>query len=342
MKKKLSKNIVKLSNPVYVISSYSLAGIKEKEGPLGTMYDNTLTDDMNNEDSWEKAESSMVKEAMINAVKKAGLTEKDIDYCISGDLLNQVSASTFGVRDMEIPFLGIYGACSTFGEAMGIGAMLIDGGFAENILVGASSHFCSAEKQYRAPLGMGNQRPPTTTTTVTGDGAVVLSKNPKGNSPFITEVLTGKITDYGIKDANNMGAAMAPAAAELMLTYFNSTGRKPDYFDLIATGDLGYIGYELAKELISKKGFEFGFNYTDCGIEIFDKDKQDTHCGGSGCACSALVFTAKFHKELECGKIKRMLFMPTGALLSPTTSKQGETIPAIAHGVVIESGCKDV
>ena len=233
--------------------------------------------------------------------------------CLSGDLLNQVSASTFGVRDLNIPYLGVYGACSTMGETMGLGAMLIDGGFAKNIIAGASSHFCAAEKQYRAPLGMGNQRPPTTTWTVTGDGAVVLSCFEKIGAPVITEVLTGEITDLGIKDTNNMGAAMAPAAAQLLTDYFNETGRKPNDFDVIATGDLGYIGHQLVVEMLAKEGYELDERYTDCGIEIFDRETQDTHCGGSGCACSALVFTAKFYKMLKEGTIKRMLFMPTGA-----------------------------
>lgn len=222
---------------------------------------------------------------------------------------------------------------------MGMGAMFIDGGFAENILAGASSHFCAAEKQYRAPLGMGNQRPQTSTWTVTGDGAVVLSKNKKANVPVITEVLTGSVVDMGVKDPNNMGAAMAPAAAELMISYFKETGRTPDYFDVIATGDLGYVGKTLTIELLAAEGYVLNDSYTDCGIEIYDREKQDTHSGGSGCACSALVFTSKFYKMLTEGKIKRMLLMPTGALMSPTTSQQGESIPSIAHGIVIESRC---
>ncbi|GFI61555.1 stage V sporulation protein AD [Clostridiales bacterium] len=339
MTKRLGKHTTTLDNPVYIVSSASTAGKKEGEGPLKDLFDKVLDDDMYGEKSWEMAESKLVRDTMKRAVQKAQMSEKDMDFCISGDLLNQVSATTFGIREMNIPFLGIYGACSTMGEAMGIGSMLIDGGFAENVLAGASSHFCAAEKQYRAPLGMGNQRPQTTTWTVTGDGAVVLSKKQKGRSPKITEVLTGKIVDMGIKDPNNMGAAMAPAAAELMISYFEETGRDPDYFDVIATGDLGYVGHTLMVELLAAKGYLLDSRYTDCGIEIFDKDNQDTHSGGSGCACSALVFTAKFYKMLSEGKIRRMLFMPTGALMSPTTSQQGESIPSIAHGIVIESGC---
>lgn len=339
--KRLGKHTVKLKDPVYILSAASTAGRKEGEGPLKDLFDRVMEDDTCGEDSWEKAESKLVSDNFTLALEKAGLTNSDVDYCITGDLLNQDSASTFGVRDLNIPFLGIFGACSTMGEGMGIGSMLIDGGFSENIVVGASSHFCAAEKQFRAPLGMGSQRPPTSTWTVTGDGAVVLSRNPREHCPVITEVLTGEVVDMNIKDANNMGAAMAPAAAKLIESYFRETGRDADYFDVIATGDLGHVGRELTVELLDKAGYHLDSRYTDCGIEIFDKEAQDTHSGGSGCACSALVFTSKFYKMLTEGKIKRMLFMPTGALMSTTTSQQGESIPSIAHGIVIESGCEN-
>ena len=339
IKKRLGRHTVKLDNPVYIASVASIAGKKESEGPLGELFDITLGDDKFGESTWEKAESRIVAENMQLAIKKASMTASDIDYCITGDLLNQITASVFGIKEIKIPFVGVYGACSTMGEAMGLGSMLIDGGFAENVLVGASSHFCAAEKQFRAPLGMGSQRPPTSTWTTTGDGAVVLTKNGNDSMPFITEVMTGDIVDMNIKDPNNMGAAMAPAAAELMMSYFKETKRDPEYFDVIATGDLGYTGKTLVTELLASEGWALDSRYTDCGTEIFDKDSQDTHSGGSGCACSALVFTAKFYKLLAEGKIKKMLFMPTGALMSPTSSQQGESIPGIAHGVVIESRC---
>lgn len=337
MAKRIGKHTAILDKPVYIVTVSSIAGKKEGEGPLKNLFDKVLEDDMYGEKSWEKAESKIVKDNFMMAINKSEVEK--IDLCISGDLLNQESASTFGIKDSKIPFLGIYGACSTIGEGMGIASAFIDGGFADTVLSGSSSHFCAAEKQYRAPLGMGNQRPQTSTRTVTGDGAVVLSRFEKLGVPVITEVLTGEIVDMGIKDANNMGAAMAPAAAKLMIDYFKETDRTPEYFDLIATGDLGYVGHELVVKLLKKEGYNLDNRYTDCGIEIFDKQTQDTHSGGSGCACSALVFTAKFYKMLREGKIKRMLFMPTGALLSPTTSQQGESIPAIAHGVVIESRC---
>ena len=218
---------------------------------------------------------------------------------------------------------------------MSLGAMLVDGGFAENVLVGASSHFCAAEKQFRFPLALGTQRPPSATWPVTGDGSAVLSK--KGKGPVITEITTGKIIDMGVTDTMNMGAAMAPAAVNVLTAHFKDTGRQPNYYDVIATGDLGYIGKQLVVELMAKEGYEMGENFTDCGIEIFDKQNQDTHSGGSGCACSAVTFASYFYKKLSEGEIGRMLFIPTGALMSPTTSQQGSTIPGIAHGVVIES-----
>ncbi|MDD5945431.1 MAG: stage V sporulation protein AD [Clostridia bacterium] len=334
---RIGRHTAVLDRPVYIAEAASSAGKKEGEGPLGEMFDRVYQDSMLGEKSWEMAESRLVKENFDLLLKKSGHTA--VDICIAGDLLNQDSAANFGYRDIKTPFIGIYGACSTMGEAMGIGAAFIDGGFAETAAAGASSHFCAAEKQYRAPLGMGSQRPQTSTWTVTGDGAVLLSRAEKKGAPIITEVLTGEITDMGVKDPNNMGAAMAPAAASLLTAYFKETGRTPDYFDVIATGDLGLVGKTLVIELLAAEGYVLDDRYTDCGIEIYDSESQDTHSGGSGCACSALVFTAKYYKMLCDGKIKRMLFMPTGALMSPTTSQQGESIPAIAHGVVIESRC---
>ena len=220
---------------------------------------------------------------------------------------------------------------------MSLGAMLIDGGFANHVLTGASSHFCAAEKQFRFPLPLGTQRPPTSTWTVTGDGAVVLAR--KGDGPKIVEITTGKIVDMGVTDVNNMGAAMAPAAAALMKAHFEDTGRTPQDYDVIATGDLGTIGRELVVELLGKEGYELDSRYTDCGIEIFDAEKQDTHAGGSGCACSAVTFCAYYYPKLQSGEIQKMLFIPTGALMSTTSSQQGQSIPGIAHGLVIE-GCR--
>lgn len=337
MGKRIGKQTVRLAKGVPIISVASTVGPKEAEGPLGAYFDRTLEDALFGQDSWEKAESFFVQENMAMAVEKAGLKMKDMDYILCGDLLNQCTGSSYGIKSFEIPFFGLFGACSTMGEAMSLGAMLIDGGFAGHVLAGASSHFCAAEKQFRFPLPLGTQRPPTSTWTVTGDGAAVLAG--KGEGPQITEITTGKIVDMGVTDANNMGAAMAPAAAALLQAHFEDTGRMPQDYDVIATGDLGTIGRELAAELLSKAGYEMDSRFTDCGIEIFDAEKQDTHAGGSGCACSAVTFCSYFYPRLKTGEIRRMLFVPTGALMSQTSSQQGQPIPGIAHGVVIE-GCR--
>ncbi len=337
MGKRIGKQTVRLAEGVVILSAAATVGQKEAEGPLGKYFDRRVTDPLFGEKTWEAAESKFVEKNMELTLQKAGLGAEEMDYILCGDLLNQCTGSTFGIRKFGIPFFGLFGACSTMGEAMSLGAMLIDGGFAEHILAGASSHFCAAEKQFRFPLSLGTQRPPTTTWTVTGDGAVVLAK--KGEGPRITEITTGKIVDMGVTDANNMGAAMAPAAADLLQVHFADTGRTSEDFDVIATGDLGTVGRTLVVELLAKAGYETDSRYTDCGIEIFDNETQDTHAGGSGCACSAVTFCSYFYPKLLSGEIGRMLFVPTGALMSPTSSGQGQSIPGIAHGLVIE-GCK--
>ena len=338
MGKRVGKQTVRFETPVIIQSVASIVGPKEGEGPLAEYFDKVVEDILHEEDSWEKAESGFVTEGMKLAVQKANKKIQDINYILCGDLLNQCIGSTFGIKDLQIPFFGLFGACSTMGESMSLGSMLIDGGFADYVLAGASSHFCAAEKQFRFPLNLGTQRPPYASWTVTGSGSAVLAKS--GQGPVITEITTGKIVDMGVTDTMNMGAAMAPAAADLMIAHFQDTGRNPDYYDVIATGDLGYIGHELTVKLMKQAGYDLGENYTDCGIEIFDKEKQDTHAGGSGCACSAVTFAGYFYPKLVSGEIRRMLFIPTGALMSPTSSQQGESIPGIAHGVVIESTAK--
>lgn len=332
--RRVGKRTIRLSEGVSILSAASVVGKKEGEGPLGALFDKTVEDTMFGEDSWEKAESKFVKEAMGLAVEKANMSMQEMDYVLCGDLLNQCTASASGIKDFNVPFLGLFGACSTMGEGMGLGAMLIDGGYADNVLSGASSHFCGAEKQFRAPLPMGNQRPPTSTWTVTGDGAVVLGK--KEGYPQIKEVINGKIIDMGVTDANNMGAAMAPAAAELILAYFKDTGRVIEDFDVIATGDLGDIGRALVVELLEKEGLHLDGRFTDCGLEIYNRKEQEVFSGGSGCACSAVTFCAYYYPKLKSGEIKRMLFIPTGALMSTLSSQQGDPVLGIAHGVVIE------
>ena len=303
-------------------------------GPLAKYFDKCVDDEFYSESSWEKAESKFIKDTTNLVLSKSGITNKDIDFCFAGDLLNQCISSTFGLREINIPFFGIFGACSTFAEALILGSMSIDGNFANNVLCAVSSHFCSAEKQFRFPLELGNQRPPTSQWTVTGSGACILSK--EGTGPYITHITPGKIVDMGIKDANNMGSAMAPAAIDTLIAHLTDTSRSPDYYDAIITGDLGYIGRDIVLEIANSKGYNLKNNYNDCGILIFDKNKQDTHSGGSGCACSATVFSGYLYKELKNKRLKKLLLITTGALTNSTTSQQGESIPGIAHAVSIE------
>ena len=303
-------------------------------GPLAKYFDKCVDDEFYGESSWEKAESKFIKDTTNLVLSKSGISNKDIDFCFAGDLLNQCISSTFGLREINIPFFGIFGACSTFAEALILGSMSIDGNFANNVLCAVSSHFCSAEKQFRFPLELGNQRPPTSQWTVTGSGACILSK--EGTGPYITHITPGKIVDMGIKDANNMGSAMAPAAIDTLIAHLTDTSRSPDYYDAIITGDLGYIGRDIVLEIANSKGYNLKNNYNDCGILIFDKNKQDTHSGGSGCACSATVFSGYLYKELKNKRLKKLLLITTGALTNSTTSQQGESIPGIAHAVSIE------
>lgn len=307
---------------------------KKQIGPLAKYFDQCLEDEFWGESSWEKAESKIIKETVNTVVSKSGIASDKIDYCFAGDLLNQCISSSFGLRDSNIPFIGIFGACSTFVEALILGATFISGGAGETALCAASSHFCSAEKQFRFPLELGNQRPPSSQWTVTGSGAAIVTKN--GMGPFITHATPGKIVDMGIKDANNMGAAMAPAALDTLLTHFQDTGRSPSYYDAIFTGDLGHVGKEILVELAGTKGYNIKSNYNDCGVLIFDKEKQDTHSGGSGCACCGSVFSGYIYNMLQQKKYKKVLLIATGALTNSTTAQQGESIPGIAHAVSIE------
>ena len=331
---KLGLQTIKFDNPPSITSTACIVGPKESEGPLASYFDKCLDDEFWGEKTWEKAESKIIKETVSLAIAKSNISSKNIDYCFAGDLLNQCISSSFGLRESNIPFFGVFGACSTFVEAMSLGSVFIDGGAAENVLCATSSHFCSAEKQFRFPLELGNQRPPTSQWTVTGSGAAVLSKN--GNGPFITHITPGKIVDLGIKDANNMGAAMAPAAVDTMLTHFKDTGRNPSYYDVILTGDLGHIGKDILIDMMKTHGYNVKSNYNDCGVLIFDKANQDTHSGGSGCACCGTVFSGYVSKQLQDKKIKRVLLIATGALTNSTSSQQGESIPGIAHAISIE------
>ncbi len=327
-----------------IISTACIVGPKEGQGPLSEHFDKVNTDVEFGADSWEKSESAIVSATMNLAVQKAGLQLDDINFVLAGDLLNQSIGSTFGIRALGRPFLGIFGACSTVGEALALAAVLTDGGYAQYVLGGASSHFCSAEKTFRFPLGLGTQRTPTASWTVTGDGSFVMSASAGGpdvdHYPRVTAATVGKIIDMGIKDTNNMGAAMAPAAADVIINHFQDTGLKPSDYDAIVTGDLGIYGHDLLVQLLLEKGYDISNNSTDCGILIFDSEKQDTHAGGSGCGCAASVFGGYFYKQLKSGIIKRMLLIPTGALMNSITAQQGETIPAIAIAVAIEGAAR--
>lgn len=327
------KQTVELSNPPSITSAASIVGPKEGEGPLRLYFDEIIEDEMWGEKTWEKAESKLVRETLARIVGKSGKSNQEMNYIIAGDLLNQCIAANFGLRESGIPFLGVYGACSTMAESISIGAMLIDGGFADDLVCITSSHFCSAEKQYRSPLELGTQRTPTAQWTVTGSGGVIVSK--QGAGPFITHVTTGKIVDMGVKDASNMGAAMAPAAADTILCHFKDTGRSPADYDLILTGDLGVFGFEICQELLNAEGIDIKGLSNDCGVMMYDREKQDSHAGGSGCGCSAAVLAGFIYSELSKGTLNNILFVATGALLSPTSTMQGETIPSIAHAVSI-------
>lgn len=344
--KMMGKQSIIFANPPYVLSGSSIAGKKEGEGPLGSFFDQIEEDPMFGGSSWEDAESRLMKKACELAISKAGLTNEDIRYLVGGDLLGQLIATSFGIVDLNIPTFGIYGACSTMGESMALGAMLVDGGFADRVLAVTSSHFAGAEKQFRFPLAYGNQRPLSASWTVTGSGAVVIGnsrpqvkqnkKSSENGTIRIKGVTIGKIVDYGVKDSMNMGACMAPAAYNTISQNLKDFNILPNYYDKIVTGDLGYVGKDILIDLLKQDGFDISGNHMDCGIQIFDKGVQDTHAGGSGCGCSAITLTGFIFKKLMRHEWTRVLFVPTGALLSQVSYNEGNTVPGIAHGIVVE------
>lgn len=367
-KKRVGQRSIQFLKPPHVAASASVVGKKEGEGPLHTYFDKIDETDLFGGQSWEDAESSMQRQAAELAIQKAGYTEEDMHYILAGDLLGQLIASAFGIAQTNIPFLGIYGACSTMGEGLLVSAMLVEAGFAERTVNVTSSHFASAEKEFRFPLGYGNQRPLAATWTVTGSGAVVLVseeeaqkrkqntkqkhkvKEEKGDSEcqsynpqeqkrdvLITGATVGKIVDYGVKDKSNMGACMAPAAADTIAAHLRDFKRTPQDYDKIITGDLGAVGSEILLQLLQEEAFDATDVHADCGMLIYDNEWQDTHSGGSGCGCSAATFASYLLNELREGNWSRILFVPTGALLSPVSSNEGMTIPGIAHAVVVES-----
>ena len=337
--KRIGKQTVQLTSRPYIVGNSSIVGKKEGEGPLGGAFDRVIEDEMNGQETFELAERQLYLEALGTCLAKAKQQPADVQFLLGGDLLNQIICASFSARQLGVPFIGLYGACSTMAESLCVGGMLVDGGHAERVLCAASSHFCTAERQYRFPLEFGSQRTPTAQWTVTGAGASLLSATPIA-SPLarVSMLCMGRVVDLGVKDANNMGAAMAPAAADTLCSFFDDTRTSPSDYDLILTGDLGQIGHDLLMELMAEHNHPLEEkSYTDCGLEIFDREAQDMHSGGSGCGCSATVLNGHYLKLLQARKIKRLLFLATGALLSPTSSMQGESIPGVAHAVLLEA-----
>ena len=331
-------DLIKLNKPVYLYSSAAVGSIKEKEGPLGEYFDITNNDIKFGTKTFEAAESEIQRLALNTALKKARMHHKELEVIIAGDLLNQCTSSTYGLIEFDTPFIGLFGACSTMAESLALGSILIDSGHFCKIGTVTASHFCSAERQFRFPLEYGGQRAPTAQWTVTGSGAVILSEydSPESKKPKITEVMFGKMIDKGIKDVSNMGAAMAPAAADTILKYFRETGADPNDFDIIATGDLGSEGKRITENMLLSEGCDIREKYNDCGLMIYDCENQDMHAGGSGCGCSASVLCGYFMKKFEINEYKNILLICTGALMSPGSVMQGNSIPGIAHLVRIE------
>ena len=351
MSQSLGRASIQPEQPVYIMDSASVVGPKEGEGPLGLLFDVVGENDMFGCETWEEAESSLQKKAVSLALDKAGITPEDASFIFAGDLLGQSIATSFGIADYQIPLLGVYGACSTCGESLTLGVMSIAGGFADRVVCVTSSHFASAEKEFRFPLEYGNQRPLSACRTVTGSGAFVLgdeeacrmlpqkaSQGKQGRARAkITGMTVGKIVDYGLKDSMNMGACMAPAAASTLEQHFVDFSSQPEDYDKIITGDLGKIGQRVLIDLMRDRGYDISERHIDCGIEIFDGESQDTHAGGSGCGCSAVTLSAYILRQMEEGNWKKVLFMPTGALLSKISYNEGKSVPGIAHALIIES-----
>ncbi|MDD2627651.1 MAG: stage V sporulation protein AD [Clostridia bacterium] len=321
-----------------ILNTASIVGPKESEGPLSIFFDHKIEDELFGEESFEKAESKFTQAAIDALLTKAPLDKYMVDCIFAGDLLNQCIATGYAIRDSNIPLFGLYGACSTFVEALILASSFVNAGYYKRCIATASSHFGSAERQFRLPLQQGSQRTPTQQWTVTGAGAALVThNNDRYKSPVVTHATVGKIVDMGIKDVANMGAAMAPAAFDTILTHLEDTKRKADYYDLIITGDLGKMGSEILIELLQAKGINISTNHNDCGMLIYDLVSQDMHAGGSGCACCATVFSGYVYDLLKSKKIKNVLLVATGALMSPVSLGQGESIPSIAHAVAIET-----
>ena len=333
--KRIGAQTVRLSHPPRVESFANVGAKMEGQGPLADRFDELSEDSFFGEKTWEKGESVMQKRAFSRALEKGNLRPRDIDMVFAGDLLNQCIGTSFALRELGVPLYGLYGACSTMGEGLGLAAMTIDGGFARRAAAMTSSHFCTAERQYRMPVPYGSQRTPTAQWTATAAGCCILSQ--EGRGPAVTHVVCGRIVDKGITDANNMGAAMAPAAYDTLRTLFSDTRTSPEDYDLIVTGDLGRLGHGIVTDFFARDGVDMTKNYKDCGLLLYDIEGQDMHCGGSGCGCSAAVLCGHLLRGMREGKWNRVVFAPTGALLSPTSAMQGESIPGICHAVILEN-----
>ena len=337
MGKQAGGQSILLTNRPQIEAFASVVGKKEGEGPLAAWFDQIGEDTKFGQPSWEKAESRMQELALEHARRKAGIGNDQIDMLFAGDLLNQCVGSSFCLRDTGIPFLGLYGACSTMAESLLLAGIAIDGEYASRAAAMTSSHFAGAERQYRFPLSYGGQRTPTAQWTVTGAGCLLLRKNPGGKGPYLSSATIGRIVDLGVKDANNMGAAMAPAAYDTILAHFRDLSLRPEDYDLIVTGDLGETGSRILCDLFHKDGIELKKRHFDCGCAIFDAKRQDVHAGGSGCGCSASTLCGYLLRQMQAGRYHRILFCATGALLSPLSTQQGESVPGVCHAVAIHA-----
>ena len=339
MNKRLGDSTFIFQTPPAIQAGASIVGPKEGQGPLGQLFDVVENNPMLDKKTWEEAESGFQEKAAAKVLGKSGLTSNQIDCIFCGDLLGQLIATSFGIASIYRPVLGLYGACSTIGEALMLAAAHVDGGFARHCIAMTSSHFASAERQFRFPLEYGNQRPLAATWTVTGSGAFIVStaNDSTRHKARITSATPGKIIDYGVRDSMNMGACMAPAACDTIDTHLRDTKTTPDDYDYIITGDLGSVGHDILIDLMQQRGFDIRRQHMDCGMEIFDANTQDTHAGGSGCGCSAVTLAAYILPRLESGEWKKILFCPTGALLSPISFNEGKSVPGIAHAITIEA-----
>ena len=331
------KQSIEFAAPPHIVSSASIAGKKESEGPLGKFFDIVGNNDLFGEKTWEEAESTLQKEACLLALQKAKIGTDDVRFLFGGDLLRQGIATSYGLEELKIPLFGLFGACSTSGEALALASMSVAAGYGDFMLAVTSSHFGSAEKEFRFPLSYANQRPLSAQWTVTASGAFLVGK--RKSRVKVTGITVGKIVDFGLKDSQNMGACMAPAACDTIIRNMEDFRRTPEEYDRIITGDLGYVGQSILFDLMREKNVDIKKNHMDCGMVIFDQKTQDTHAGGSGCGCAASTLSAYILPKIESGEWKRVLFVPTGALMSTVSYNEGSSVPGIAHGIVLEH-CK--